>query len=210
MKWKKAAFAMCLSFLIGFTYSGQGHAHTISQESVDGIVEEAAAKQRLLMEGTYTVEEIKEIMQPYFTDQFINVFMEETMFEEDGFFQMLGTDFAPHIIPPLESDAELEECAAGEGERICLYGYYPAYNDGPVGYESHYEAVILKNEDGKWKIDGIDYDYTPNSNQNEPETVAVTAAGHIRIPSDLEADHQNASFFQPLATLFSVFSFIGR
>lgn len=210
MKWKKAAFAMCLSFLFGFTYSAQGHAQTISKESVTGIVEEAAAKQSNLMEGTYTGEEIEEMMQPSFTDQFINVFMGETMFEEDGFFQMLGTDFAPHIIPPLESDAELEECVAGEGDRICLYRYFPAFNDGPVGYESHYEAVILENEDGKWKIDGIDYDYMPKSDQNEPETAAVTAAGQIGMPSDLAADHQDASFFQPLATLFSVFSFIGR
>ena len=210
MKWKKAAFAMCLSFLIGFTYSGQGHAHTISQESVDGIVEEAAAKQRLLMEGTYTVEEIKEIMQPYFTDQFINVFMEETMFEEDGFFQMLGTDFAPHVIPPFGDDIDLEECNVNREERMCLYGYFPAFNDGPVGYEAHYEAVILAIEDGEWKITGIDYEYIPEHRKSRPAAEPLEAAKLSSTPAAAEFDPRNSSFFEPLITLFSIFSFIGR
>lgn len=210
MKMRQAVFTLCLLFLMGISFGGQAHADSISKESVNETVKEAAGKQRSLMEGVYTAEEIKGIMQPYFTDAFIRQFMDETMFEENGNYQVLGTDFAPHVIPPFGDDIDLEECNVNREERMCLYGYFPAFNDGPVGYEAHYEAVILAIEDGEWKITGIDYEYIPEHSKSRPAAEPLEAAKLSSTPATAEFDPRNSSFFEPLITLFSIFSFIGR
>ena len=89
------------------------------------------------------------------------MFWKENIFDEEGEFVTYGSDFAPYYIPFFQFSNETKVVISPES--IYVFEFFPASTDGPVGYDDHYEGVLLKENDGGWKADEYLYDNIPHS-----------------------------------------------
>ena len=48
-------------------------------------------------------------------------------------------------------------------DSIYVLQFFPSITDGPVSYGDHYEGIVIKENDGGWKVDGYFYDNIPKS-----------------------------------------------
>ncbi|WP_108669879.1 DUF3993 domain-containing protein [Peribacillus acanthi] len=129
----------------------------VSREQYFNLLKNAANIQLSFGENLYSKEEIIVLMKPYFTQKFIDQFISENMFEfEEGKFGILGTDFAPNIIPYFSygENTEVRE----EGDVVQMTEFFEAVEDAPVSYKGHKESVNLINEKGNWKVDVVIYE----------------------------------------------------
>ena len=125
------------------------------------MLQDAFQVQVSLSEKTRTKEEIKDLLTPYFTEDYQKLFWVENVFEEEGKFVTYGSDFALYYIPFFQYSDKTKMIISKE--IIYVFEFFPANNDGPVGYEDHYEGILLKKENGGWKIDEFLYNNIPES-----------------------------------------------
>ncbi|MBY0120884.1 DUF3993 domain-containing protein [Bacillus sp. S/N-304-OC-R1] len=138
-------------------------------EKVIAFSQSAFQAQFSLSEKFRTIEEIDKILSPYFTTSAKKLFLEENLISENGQFITCGTDFPIYYIPFFTYSDETK--SVWQQNKIYLFEYFPKTDEGPVSYESHYEGVLLSNEEGTWKIAEFLYDNIPSEivNQNEKE-----------------------------------------
>ncbi|KAB2337333.1 DUF3993 domain-containing protein [Cytobacillus depressus] len=122
----------------------------ISNEELFAFVQAAFQAQVSLSEKSRSLDEVNEMLIPFFTKETINVFSEENLFSEDGLFITYGTDFPQYYIPFFTYTDETK--IVRQGDEIFLYEFFPESNDGPVSYESHYEGIKLVKSGEKWKV----------------------------------------------------------
>ena len=150
-------------------------ANTYAKSSLDGREEvfaflgKAFESQVSLSEKGRTMEQIEGVLDPYFTEGYKTVFIEENVVGQENDYQTYGTDFAPYYIP-FYAFSEKTKVVEMENE-IFVVEYFPGNAEGPVSYEDHYEGLKLIKEDGNWKVAQYLYDKVPQEviNKAYPE-----------------------------------------
>jgi hypothetical protein len=129
------------------------------REEAFSILESAFEAQMSLSEKVRTMAEVDDVLNPYFTEDYKQKFLEENLVEEDGHYFTYGSDFALYYIPFYQYTEETK--VVGIEDSLYIVEHFPASEDGPVSYESHYEGVQLVTEDGSWKVAAYWYDDLP-------------------------------------------------
>lgn len=132
-----------------------------SKHDVFRFLEDAFQVQVSLSELPRTKEEIGSLLNPYFSNDYQRIFLAENLFEEEGKYLTYGSDFPLLYVPFFQYSEETK--VIYDDNRIYVFEYFPASTEGPVGYESHYEGLLLKKVDGTWKVDQYLYNDIPKS-----------------------------------------------
>ncbi|MFB3168906.1 DUF3993 domain-containing protein [Neobacillus sp. 179-C4.2 HS] len=131
------------------------------KNDVFSFLQKAFQAQISLSDQTRTKQEIRDVLSPYFSEEYQKMFWDENMFEEEGKFVTYGSDFAFYYIPFFQYSGETKVVISPES--IYVLQFFPPTTDGPVSYEDHYEGIMLKKMDGSWKIADYLYDNIPKS-----------------------------------------------
>jgi hypothetical protein len=147
-----------------FVGSSPASAQEPAEEEVFPFLQEAFESQLSLGESHHTMGEIQEILDPYFTKEYQDNFLEEHLFEEKEGYITYGTDFPAYYIPFFSYTDETKIVEGKDGVLI-VYEFFPSDEDMPSLYDDHYEFVkLLPNESG-WKVMEWGFDY------NEPDFI---------------------------------------
>ncbi|WP_163103127.1 DUF3993 domain-containing protein [Peribacillus alkalitolerans] len=131
------------------------------------LMEKALDNQLSFGEKTYSTEDINTIMKPYFSQRFIGKFISENMIEFDkGQFGILGSDFAPNMIPNFSYNEKTEVIEEDENV-VAITEYFETVEDAPVTYKGHKEGVKLIKEAGVWKVDEVNYEWNKDKIKEE-------------------------------------------
>jgi hypothetical protein len=172
---------VCLIILFGAVLNGAGteaKARDFHQQEVYQLLQDAFRQQVRLSEEPRTKAEINAMLAPYFTDNFISVFMKENVKKVNGGYATLGSDFALYYIPFFTYGGSTEVIRDKAG-RLIVLERFEASADGPVSEDSHMESVAIVKERGGWKISEVSYE------RNLAEKNQPTDTG------SLEMDRQN-------------------
>jgi len=157
-------FLLCsLPFILLISFINP--AKTTAQESLSNneevfqYLQEAFQAQVQLSEKPRTMEEIYEILSPYFSKEAMKVFTSENLFMEDGKYITYGTDFPIYYIPFFTYTDETK--IVRKKGYIYVFEYFKDSGEGPVSFDDHYEGVIMKDIDGIYKVDEYLYDNIP-------------------------------------------------
>lgn len=143
---KKLGLITLLFILCSF---GQAvHADT-SRNQIFTLLEEAFYAQLSLTEDYRTMEEIESILSPYFTDEYIELFLEEHLSEDENGYIILGSDTFYYVVPFFSYDKTTK--LIQKGDKMIVYEYFAPFYEGGVVWEGHFEGLSLLNNDG-WKI----------------------------------------------------------
>jgi hypothetical protein len=157
----KKTLLLLLAVLLFIPLSPNAKEKLSTKDEVFDLLQNAFQVQVSLSEKTRTKEEINEILNGYFTKRYQQLFWNENIFEEEGKYVTYGSDFAQYYIPFFQYSDETKVVISTE--TIYVFEFFPAASDGPVGYDAHYEGVLLKKEDDNWKVDKFLYNDVPNS-----------------------------------------------
>lgn len=132
---------------------------SLDRAAVFEFLGEAFEAQVSLSDRGRSMPEIEEILDPYFTDGFKSMFIDENVVGQENQFQTYGSDFAPYYIPFYGFSDKTK--VVNLDNEIYVLEYFPGNGEGPVSYENHYEALKLINENGSWKVSEYLYDDIP-------------------------------------------------
>ncbi|CEH27828.1 hypothetical protein AM501_02230 [Aneurinibacillus migulanus] len=129
------------------------------KEVIRSLLRQAADAQYALNEPMTRLEALKRI-QPYMTEEFSRAFLQERLVSEknrqgETVWWVPGSDDMYLFIPDFSWDYRTK-ISISEGT-VHVSQYYPA-EEGPWQMPSHTETVLLVKEDGKWKVNGIQYE----------------------------------------------------
>lgn len=157
----KKTLLLLLVVLLLIPLSPNAKVNLNTKKEVFSLLQDAFQVQVSLSEKTRTKNEIIDLLDPYFTKSYQNLFWKENIFDEEGKFVTYGSDFAPYYIPFFQYSNKTKVVISPES--IYVFEFFPASTDGPVGYDDHYEGVLLKKVDGGWKVDQFLYNNIPDS-----------------------------------------------
>jgi hypothetical protein len=138
-------------FLLLMPMSPQAESNLLTRKEVIAFLKGGFEAQVALSEQLRTKKEVTDLLNPYFSEKYLNLFWKENIVEEEGKYGTYGSDFALYYIPYYQFSKKTK-VEIGSKE-IYVYEYFPANEEGPVSYKSHYEGLLLKKIAGKWKID---------------------------------------------------------
>jgi hypothetical protein len=121
-----------------------------NREKVFQFLELAFHSQISLSEKERTMEEIEALLDPYFTEHYQQEFLKLNLHKEGGKYLTYGTDFGQLYIP-FFAFSEHTKMVFEKG-KIYVFEYFPKSHQGPVGYESHYEGLLIDKIEKQWKI----------------------------------------------------------
>lgn len=133
-----------------FPYSIDAASRLTSREEVFAFVEKAFRAQVSLSKEAREMEEIEEILTPYFSDKLIYLFLNENLKGEQGNFFTYGNEFGKYYLPfyQLSEQTFVEQ----EENSILLYEYYEPIVIGEKVYEGSYEGILIRKLNNKWLI----------------------------------------------------------
>jgi hypothetical protein len=131
----------------------------LSREMVFQFLESAFRAQISLSEKDRPIEEVHSILDAYFSKDYKRRFLDVNLHEENGKFFTYGTDFGEYYIPFFDY-SEYTKVVIEQTE-IYVFEYFPQNQQGPVGYDSHYEGILLKKYGDQWKISEYLIDQIP-------------------------------------------------
>jgi hypothetical protein len=157
----KKTLLLLLVILLLIPLSPNANVNINTKKDVFSMLQDAFQVQVSLSEKTRTKEEIEDLLNPYFTEDYQKLFWDENIFEEEGKFVTYGSDFALYYIPFFQYSDQTKMIISKDS--MYVFEFFSANTDGPVGYEDHYEGILLKKENGGWKIDEFLYNNIPES-----------------------------------------------
>ncbi|MFE8695367.1 DUF3993 domain-containing protein [Cytobacillus sp. FJAT-53684] len=173
-------------------------------DAVYQYLQSAFQAQVSLSEEYRSLQEINEILTPYFTEDYNKEFLDENLFLENGKYITYGSDFAFYFIPFFSYTEETR--VVRSEENIYVYEFFPETDEGPVSYESHYEGIRLDKLEGEWKIASFLYNEIPEEviQQSEKAPVAVPKESQMSFRQlDLvKSTMQIGLFLHPLETFY--------
>jgi hypothetical protein len=128
-------------------------------EEIFQLLKKAFEAQVSLSVQDRTLDEVEAILNPYFTDRYMKMFLDENLVENNGKYATLGSDFALYFIPFFDYSTKTK--VKTYNQQLYVYQYFPASDEGPVSYESHYEGLLLEKEAGVWKVSEYLHDFIP-------------------------------------------------
>jgi hypothetical protein len=121
-----------------------------NKEEVYEFLQNAFQAQVELSGEERSMNEVEELLDPYFSEEAKNQFLKENLVSENGKYFTLGGDAAAYYIPffTYSDNTKVVE----ENGKVYVYEYFPENHEGPVGYDSHYEGILLAKQGGKMKV----------------------------------------------------------
>lgn len=173
---------LLFSILLFFPMIGQAETGSKLESRIEvlSFLKEAFHAQVSLSEKGRSEEEVVNILKPYFSDSYIQLFKKENIVEEDGKFLTYGSDFAPYYIPYFQFSNQTEIVI--KDKYIYVYELFEEEEEGPVTYKDHYEAIILsKNKSNIWRVSDYSYDFSPSQDiiSEDAETKIVNLRPYI-------------------------------
>jgi len=155
---RKAVFLATVLLLLPVHANANGNFNDRAQALV--FLQEAFKAQVKLSEKERNYLEIEKILTPYFSQEYIKMFLNENLVgTDDGKYITLGSDFALYYIPFFKFTEETK--IVPYQHKMYVYEFFPSNEEGPVSYDSHYEGIILEQFDGQWKVSEIIFDKIP-------------------------------------------------
>jgi hypothetical protein len=114
-----------------------------------------------LSEKGRSLNGVRSILEPYFNESFIQLFLNENIVEESGQYLTYGSDFAPYYIPFYSYSDKTK--VVNHHDSIFVVEFFPTVTEGPVNYEGHYEAVELEVTEKGLKVTKIWYENIPEA-----------------------------------------------
>ncbi|QOR68374.1 DUF3993 domain-containing protein [Cytobacillus suaedae] len=150
---KRHYFIMSI-IVLGFLFHHQTvkAQEPLTREDAFDFLKEAYKAQTSLGEKYQTYKEARETLNPYFTDDYAKLFLEENLVYEEGGYTIYGSDFALYYIPFYSYTDDTKFIYDSEKNQIYVYEFFLKPEEGPVDYEDHYETVILIEDEGNWKV----------------------------------------------------------
>ena len=136
------------------------------QSDILSHVQNAFEAQVSLTEEPRSKEEIERILEEYFLDSFIKVYLKENVESVNNQYIVYGTDLPKNTIPFFQYNGET--VIEIVDEQAMIYEYFEANNEGPVSYDKHYEVVFLKKTISNWKISSIEHEVNKPFLNKEP------------------------------------------
>ncbi len=176
-----------------------------NDDDVLQFIQAAFQAQVSLSEKGRSLTEINELLAPYFTEQAEEKFLEENLFEENGRYFTLGTDFPLYYIPFFSYQGETK--VLWIDERIYVIEYFLKNDEGPVSYDSHYKGVLLVKEEGDWKVAEFLYDFTPEEIQLQSKDLVEPIEPNTSEPLSLPFIYGKSTsgigcFMQPITDIY--------
>ncbi|WML49422.1 DUF3993 domain-containing protein [Neobacillus sp. PS3-34] len=131
-----------------------------NRDDVFSFLKEAFQAQVALSEKERSKDDINKILEPYFTDKYQEVFLKENVAEKNGKYITYGSDFAKYYIPFYQFSDNTRVVI--KSNKVYVFEYFPERTEGPVGYKSHYEGILIENISGEWKISKYLYNQIPD------------------------------------------------
>lgn len=121
-----------------------------NNEEVYKFLQEAFQAQVSLSEEERSLEEVNGLLAPYFLETPKKQFLDENLVSENGKYFIYGSDAAHFYIPFFTYSDDTK--VVSDKDKIYVFEYFPENHEGPVGYESHYEGVLLEKDKGQMKV----------------------------------------------------------
>jgi Protein of unknown function (DUF3993) len=157
----KKLFFFLIVFLLLIPLSPQAKTDLNTRKAVFDFLQDAFEAQVSLSERYRTKEEIADILNPYFSDQFLRAFWIENIHKEEDKYITYGSDFAQYYIPFYQFSNKTKVVIGSD--EIYVFEYFPASTEGPVGYKSHYEGLLLKKSADEWRVEKFLYNTIPKN-----------------------------------------------
>lgn len=148
-------------FVFSLTMPSKVLANDELREEIFQVLQEGFRAQVSLSEEKRDLAEVYETLAPYFTKQTASDFLEENLYEKNGKYFTLGSDFALYYIP-FFTYSEETKIKTGE-DSLFVYEFFPEISEGIVTYKSHYQGILLVREQEKWKISEFYYNVDPEN-----------------------------------------------
>lgn len=150
-KINKKIWALLLLLLIGQVHFIQAENVAMSREDTFLFLQEAFKAQTSLGDQFRTEKEIRDVLSPYFTDEYQKLFIAEHIFSEPEGFILYGSDVFDYFIPMYSYDDNTKIIT--DRNKIIVYEYFLPELDGPVIWDKpHYESITLKKIKSGWRI----------------------------------------------------------
>lgn len=151
--------------LLMIPVSAHANSTFVNRGQVLEFLQEAFQAQVKLSEKERSQKEIEDILSPYFSKQYQELFFKENLVEMDGKYIIFGSDFAPYYIPFFQFSDRTK--VASFNHKFYVYEYFPGNVEGPVSYKSHYEGILIEQFAGVWKVSDYLYDNIPDEVINQ-------------------------------------------
>jgi hypothetical protein len=157
----KKSLLLLLVFMFVMPLSPKAESELKKREDVFAFLQQGFEAQVALSEKVRTKEEIEELLNPYFSNNYQREFWNANVVEEEEHYITYGSDFAPYYIPYYQFSNRTHVYFSKS--KIYVYEYFPESSDGPVGYKSHYEGLLIKKIKGEWKVCEYLFDNIPKT-----------------------------------------------
>ncbi|MCA1062181.1 DUF3993 domain-containing protein [Rossellomorea sp. AcN35-11] len=134
----------------------QTEASEFHKEHALVLVENAFRTQVSLSEKPQSKKQIVDKLSHYFTKELTSSFIKENVYEVEGGYLTFGSDFAPHYIPFFNYDASTN--VQYINGHWYVWEESVSEEEGPVSSVPGVTAVVLTEEEGKWKVSSISYE----------------------------------------------------
>lgn len=142
-KWTKLLFAIMITLLFSIPNVVAAETPPTDEETI-AYLQEAQQAQFSLGEKHRNLAEIHEILDPYFTRDYQEQFLEEHLFEEKEGYITYGTDFTIFYIPFFSFDENTKIHRDKESDKLYAYEFFDVDESMPYLYEPHFEYVELE------------------------------------------------------------------
>ncbi|WP_223700419.1 DUF3993 domain-containing protein [Sutcliffiella deserti] len=137
----KLLFAFIILLTIGVPDAAAQNPAT--NDEINTVLKKAQQAQFSLGEKHRTLEEIKEVLNPYFSQDYQEQFLEAHLYKEDKGYITYGTDVNYFYIPFFSYDESTKFFEIKETETIIVYEYFEVDESMPYLNKNHYEFIEI-------------------------------------------------------------------
>ncbi|MEH7382345.1 DUF3993 domain-containing protein [Bacillus sp. JJ1533] len=139
----------------------------LTKKQVFTLLQEAFKAQSSLTLEFRTYDEARQILAPYFHEDYTAAFLEENLMKEEEGYIVYGSDFAIYFVPFYSYTDETKIVFDQEENKIFVYELFTTPESGPVSYQDHYEVITLEKINSHWKITNLAMEDDPPSVTNK-------------------------------------------
>ncbi|MGY3715035.1 DUF3993 domain-containing protein [Sutcliffiella cohnii] len=167
--WKKVVvFSSCIILLFVINSPRILANEYLTEEEVIHFVKNASNAQLSLTEKNRSLQEVEAILNPYFSNLYIQYFLEEHLQKERGGYRTSGTDFTIFYVPFFTYTDQTEIIYDEQESSIHIIEFFPKDLEHLSLYEDHYESITMRKMDDEWKITQYDFVYEKPAILSEP------------------------------------------
>ncbi|PLT28014.1 DUF3993 domain-containing protein [Peribacillus deserti] len=152
---------------------------SIHKNTIIDLLNDAFTAQVSLSNGGQSLEEVKNKLEPFFTDEFIGKFIDQNIVKVNGQYQTLGSDSAVYYIPFFSYDDKTEVNQGDKENTIVVKEHFNPSSGGPSIYGEHDESVLLIKDGQEWKISEITNTLSPEDGDAESASSAEPEDGIV-------------------------------